>query len=349
MVRRPVFAAEHRIRADGNMKCPRHFLVQQRVSAQVGHIRVHAEAQLADDAVFPRQARKVRRDRLTAAAGDLAVRDLQGHVRVCLALQIERPEEHLAVGLRLDRGDINFAAGQIAVSGIGQPRAPGQLQLQHAAFARPDRHPAGSGKLRSRMLAGGADSGIVDVICAVHAADILLQVEAGLGRVGLRRDADLRKAPARHKLFKQLRDISAVQLRLCILQLVSEHDRLTGEYVQDRVELRKQAKVPLIKAALLRARKDLPVDGPRLLQNDRRGAQRGDGGGKLIGDGLVGVFAPEVDQKQRSGRNAACFYDFCYGFARHTHTSSVSAIPSCSHRNVKPDLINIKINNQDPL
>ena len=52
MVRRPVFAAEHRIRADGNMKCPRHFLVQQRVSAQVGHIRVHAEAQLADDAVF---------------------------------------------------------------------------------------------------------------------------------------------------------------------------------------------------------------------------------------------------------------------------------------------------------
>lgn len=83
--------------------------------------------------------------------------------------------------------------------------------------------------------------------------------------------------------------------------------------------------------------------------NDRRGAQRGDGGGKLIGDGLVGVFAPEVDQNQLSGRNAACFYDFCYGFARHTHTSSVSAIPSCSHRNVKSDLINIKINNQDPL
>ena len=91
MVRRPVFAAEHRIRADGNMKCPRHFLVQQRVSAQVGHIRVHAGAQLADDAVFPRQACKVRRDRLTAAAGDLAVRDLQGHVRVCLALQGEAP------------------------------------------------------------------------------------------------------------------------------------------------------------------------------------------------------------------------------------------------------------------
>ena len=93
----------------------------------------------------------------------------------------------------------------------------------------------------------------------------------------------------------------SAQLHLCILQLVSEHDRLTGEYVQDRVELRKQAKVPLIKAALLRARKDLPVDGPRLLQNDRRGAQRGDGGGKLIGDGLVGVFAPEVDQNQLSG------------------------------------------------
>ena len=33
-----------------------------------------------------------------------------------------------------------------------------------------------------------------------------------------------------------------------------------------------------------------------------------DGGGKLIGDGLVGVFAPEVDQNQLSGRNAACFY-----------------------------------------
>ena len=250
MVRRPVFAAEHRIRADGNMKCPRHFLVQQRVSAQVGHIRVHAGAQLADDAVFPRQARKVRRDRFLAAAGDLAVRDLQGHVRVCLALQIERPEEHVSVGLRLDRGDINFAAGQIAVSGVDQPRAPGQLQLQHAAFARLDRHPAGSGKLRGRMLAGGTDGGIVDVICAVHAADILLRVQAGLGRVGLRRDADLRKAPARHKLFKQLRDISAVQLHLCTFQLVSEHDRLAGEYVQDRVEFRKQAKVPVIKAAL---------------------------------------------------------------------------------------------------
>ena len=176
------------------MKCPRHFLVQQRVSAQVGHIRVHAETQLADDAVFPRQARKVRRDRLTVAAGDLAVRDLQGHVRVCLALQIERPEEHVSVGLHLDRGDINFAAEKIAVSGIGQPRAPGQLQLQHAAFARPDRHPAGPGKLRGRMLASGADGVVVDVIRAVHAADIILRVQAGLGRVGLRRDADLQNA-----------------------------------------------------------------------------------------------------------------------------------------------------------
>ena len=173
------------------------------------------------------------------------------------------------------------------------------------------------------MLASGADGVVVDVIRAVHAADIILRVQAGLGRVGLRRDADLRKAPARHKLFKQLRDISAVQLHLCTFQLVSEHDRLAGEYVQNRVELRKQSKVPLIKAALLRARKDLPVDGPCLLQNDRRGAQRGDGGGKLIGDGLVGVFAPEVDQNQLSGQNAACFYDFCYGFARHTHTSCV--------------------------
>jgi len=135
------------------------------------------------------------------------------------------------------------------------------------------------------------------------------------------------------------------QLQLRILQLVSEHDRLAGEYVQDRVELRKQAKVPVIKAAFLRARKDLPVDGPRLLQNDRRSAQRGDGGGKLIGGGLVGVFAPEVDQNQLSGRNAASFYDVCYGFARHTHTSYVSAILSYSHWNVKSDLINIKINN----
>ena len=160
----------------------------------------------------------------------------------------------------------------------------------------------------------------------------------------IRADGNM-KCP-RHFLVQQR--VSA-QVHLCILQLVSEHDRLAGEYVQDRVELRKQAKVPLIKAALLRARKDLPVDGPRLLQNNRRGAQRGNGGGKLIGDGLVGVFAPELDQNQLSGRNAACFYDFCYGFARHTHTSSVSAIPSCSHRNVKSDLINIKINNQDPL
>ena len=152
----------------------------------------------------------------------------------------------------------------------------------------------------------------------------------------IRADGNM-KCP-RHFLVQQR--VSA-QVHLRILQLVSEHDRLTGEYVQDRVELRKQAKVPLIKAALLRARKDLPVDGPCLLQNDRRSAQRG--------DGLVGVFAPEVDQNQLSGRNAACFYDFCYGFARHTHTSSVSAIPSCSHRNVKSDLINIKINNQNSL
>ena len=252
----------------------------------------------------------MRRDRFLAAAGDLAVRDLQGHVRVCLALQIERPEEHFSVGLRLDRGDINFAAGQVAVSGVGQPRAPGQLQLQHAAASRADSHPAGPGKLRGRVLTGGADGRIVDVICAVHAADIILRIEAGLGRVGRRRDADLRKAPARHQLFKQLRNISAVQVHLRILQLVSEHDRLTGEDIQDGVELRKQVKVPLIKAALLRARKDLPVDGPRLLQNDRRSAQCGDGGGELIGDGLVGVFAPEVDEDQLSGRNAACFYDF---------------------------------------
>ena len=321
MVGRCVFAAEHIVRADGNVEGPRHFFIQQGIPAQVRNVGVHTEPQLADDAIFARHFCKAPCDVGVAAAGDLAIYDLQRDIRVFLIIQIECFEEYIAVGSGLDRGNIDLAAGKITVASINIPHPPAQVKMQHTRCARANDHLIDPEEAFRLALAGCAKRIVVNIIRTLHALNIVLRVEAGLCRVGFRRDANLRKAPAFNQPVEKLRYVPAIQRHLFIPDLISKHDWLIGEHVQYGVEFGKQLKIPLVEAAFFGSHEYLPIERARLLQKDGRGALGRDGCDKAICDVPVRILSPKMNEYELSGRNAARLHEPGYCFTFHYFTS----------------------------
>ena len=149
---------------------------------------------------------------------------------------------------------------------------------------------------------------------------VVPRFQAGLRGVGFRGDADLGEAPAVHQPAEELRHVPAVARHRFLLQLIPQHHRLVGEDIQHRVKLGEEGKIARVEAALPRCGEDLPVQGAGLLQEDRGGPLGGHRRREAVRDVLLAVLAPEVDQDQLPGGNAAGLHDPGNGPFVHTLT-----------------------------